>query len=381
MRVSGVRRGLVAALGALALCGPAACDRAPSPPGATSADAPADAPAPAPSGASRPPEHRREPPPRPAPIEVGPEERAAGQALVDSVARSRHTYKTVTGPDGPTGLELQLFEPAGRDRGQPLPAVVLFFGGGWDGGEPEQFFGFCEYLAARGAVAIAPDYRTRERFGTSPFECVADAKSALRWVRAHAAELGIDAARIAAGGGSCGGHVALCTGVIEGHDDPADDLAVSPAPDLLLLFNPVVDTTEAGYGSQKLPADRRTELSPVHHLRPGAPPTFVVHGTEDRAVPFENIERFRARLYELGTNCTMVPFEGRGHAFFNFHESPADFEAVLERLDRYLVAMGWLAGPCQAERYTRLMSWNPAATVVHGVWTARPPDGWPPAGG
>jgi len=83
----------------------------------------------------------------------------------------------------------------------------------------------------------------------------------------------------------------------------------------------------------------------------------------------------RARLYELGTNCTMVPFEGRGHAFFNFHERPDDFEAVLDRLDRYLVAMGWLAGPSAAHQYTRLMSWNPAATVRRGVWTARSPGG------
>jgi acetyl esterase/lipase len=347
----------------------AACERGEPTPAAT------------PAAGSRPPEHRRERAPRAAPVEVGAEERAAGQALVDSVARRTVVYKTVPGPDGPTGLQLHLFEPAGRDRSRALPAVVLFFGGGWDGGEPEQFFGFCEYLASRGAVAIAPDYRTRERFGTSPFECVMDAKSAMRQVRARAGELGIDPARIAAGGGSCGGHVALCTGVIAGHDDPADDLAVSPAPNLLLLFNPVVDTTEAGYGSQKIPEGRRLELSPLQQLAPGVPPTFVVHGTEDRAVPFENIERLRVRLYELGTNCTLVPFEGRGHAFFNFHESPEDFEAVLDRLDRYLVAMGWLEGPSQAHGYARLMSWNPAATVLRGAWQARPEGGWPAAGG
>jgi acetyl esterase/lipase len=197
----------------------------------------------------------------------------------------------------------------------------------------------------------------------------------MRFVR-RAGELLI-AARIAAGGGSCGGHLAL-SGVIR---DDERRRWPSPAPDLLLLFNPVVDTTEAGYGSQKLPAGRQLELSPVHHLRPGVPPTFVVHGTDDRAVPFENVERFRARLYELGTNCTLVPFEGRPHAFFNYHESPKDFEAVLDRLDRFLVAMGWMTGDSEARRYARLMSWNPASTVLRGVWTARPPGGWPDAGG
>ena len=60
----------------------------------------------------------------------------------------------------------------------------------------------------RSQVAICAEYRTESSHGTDPYTCVADGRSAMRWVRAHVAELNVDPHRIAAGGGSAGGHVA-----------------------------------------------------------------------------------------------------------------------------------------------------------------------------
>ena len=76
-------------------------------------------------------------------------------------------------------------------------AIVFFFGGGWVGGTPKQFFPHCTYLASRGMVAISAEYRVKDRHGVTPLECVLDGKSAVRWVRAHASELGIDPTLIA----------------------------------------------------------------------------------------------------------------------------------------------------------------------------------------
>jgi acetyl esterase len=98
-------------------------------------------------------------------------------------------YKSI----GEVKLSLHVFRPADRPKSGPeierLPAIVFFFGGGWNSGTVTQFVKHGEYLASRGMVAVVADYRVRSRHGVTPVECVADAKSAIRWVRSHAGEL------------------------------------------------------------------------------------------------------------------------------------------------------------------------------------------------
>ena len=115
-----------------------------------------------------------------------------------------HQYKQV----GETKLFLHVYNPDGHKDSDRKPAIVFFFGGGWNGGTPKQFEPHCQYLSQRGMVAITAEYRVKSRNKTTPFECVKDGKSAIRWVRANANKLGVDPSRIAAGGGSAGGHVA-----------------------------------------------------------------------------------------------------------------------------------------------------------------------------
>ena len=88
-------------------------------------------------------------------------------------------YKTI----GEVELKLHIFELAERDAKELSPAVVFFFGGGWVGGTPKQFYRQCEHFSSRGMVAISAEYRVKNRHGTTPFECVADGKSAIRWIR------------------------------------------------------------------------------------------------------------------------------------------------------------------------------------------------------
>src|SRR6185436_11894787 len=131
------------------------------------------------------------------------------------------TYKTV----GETKLALYVFNPEGHKASDTRPAIVFFFGGGWTSGSPAQFEQQCRYLASRGMVAMTADYRVASRHQVKAAQCVADAKSAIRYVRAHAKELGVDPKRIAAGGGSAGGHIAGCTGTLPGLDEPGEDKA------------------------------------------------------------------------------------------------------------------------------------------------------------
>ena len=169
-------------------------------------------------------------------------------------------YKTI----GDVELKLHIFEPPERQSKEPVPAIVFFFGGGWVGGTPTQFYHQSDYLASRGMMAISAEYRVRSRHGTTPFECVADGKSAIRWVRANADKLGVNPDKIVASGGSAGGHVAACTGVIEGLDEESENSNISSKPNALVLFNPAVDLVEF---AKKRSSDKRfkraKEISPL----------------------------------------------------------------------------------------------------------------------
>ncbi len=95
-------------------------------------------------------------------------------------------YKTVNA----TELKLHVYTPEGHHTSDKRPAVIFFFGGGWNNGSPGQHYSQCAHLASRGMVAMSAEYRVKSRNQTTPKECVEDGKSAIRWVRAHAAELG-----------------------------------------------------------------------------------------------------------------------------------------------------------------------------------------------
>lgn len=234
---------------------------------------------------------------------------------------------------GPTVLQMHLFLPDATGGTRPHSAAVFFFGGGWEGGTPHQFYDLCAELARRGAVAMAAEYRVRSHHGVGPAECVADAKAAVRWLRRQAGRFGFTPDRIAAGGGSAGGHLALCCALLDGFNAPEDELTVSPIPDALVLYNPVVDTTPAGFGCDRCGPDPR-RLSPMQHIRGGAPPTIMFHGSADRVVPYENVERFTRHMKEAGNHCRLVTFTGEDHGFFNYgHKSGAYPEVVRMTID------------------------------------------------
>lgn len=247
------------------------------------------------------------------------------------------SFKTI----GDITLQLHRFEPD-RSRFPGLrPAVVFWFGGGWMSGEASRFYPQCETLAARGIDAFSAEYRIGGKHGTTPFESVEDGIDAVRFIRREAPRWRIDPDRIAGGGGSAGGHVALCAALFGDRREPGGRAPL----DALLLFNPVVDTTAQGYaGGVPRFGGRERELSPVHHLRPSLPPTLVQHGTADDVVPFENAERFARRMDELGNRCELVPYEARGHGFFDAQHAncrPGDDEAAMRRMEAFLDSLGY----------------------------------------
>ncbi len=238
---------------------------------------------------------------------------------------------------GDVELSLHIFSPPGHRASDKRPAIVFFFGGGWNSGTPSQFFPQSEYLAARGMVSICAEYRVMKQHGTTPQECVKDGKSAIRWVRANAKLLGIDPDRLAAGGGSAGGHVAAATATTAGFNQNGENLSISCRPNALVLFNPVIDNSPEGYGYQRV-KDYWQQFSPMHNISESTPPTIFFLGTKDPLIPVATAEEYKRLMESHGRRCDLHLYEGEPHGFFN--KSKYD-ETVLE-MDRFLTSLGFL---------------------------------------
>ena len=255
---------------------------------------------------------------------------------------------------GDVELKLWIFEPDDHVAADKRPAIVFFFGGGWRAGSPGQFESHCRYLADQGMIAITADYRVLSRHGTKAVKCVQDGKSAIRWVRNNATRLGIDPDRIVAAGGSAGGHVAACTALIPGLDESDEPAEISSVPNALALFNPAlmlapVDGVQTN--NKRLETlESRTgiepkQISPIHHIRAGLPPTIIFHGDADKTVPYESVTQYSQLATAAGNQCELATYEGQGHGFFNYGRGGIPGEnylLTLHRLHQFLKSLEYL---------------------------------------
>jgi acetyl esterase len=225
-------------------------------------------------------------------------------------------------------MYMYLLRPVGGSK-EPLLAIVYFTGGGWVGGDVEGQIPNAAWFRDQGIIGIDADYRVKSRQGTSPLECIEDAKSAVRYVRAHSKELHIDQDRIIAAGGSAGGHLAACT-FLDGGDAQGEDLKISSKPDALVLHNPVLGE---GFGSEFFAA--HPEFSPILHIKKGWPPTILSNGTKDNTTPFETAEKFTRLMKEAGNTCELIPVKDADHSC-DWPVSNPNFLPTLQRMTDFL---------------------------------------------
>ncbi len=246
-------------------------------------------------------------------------------------------YKSAGGHD----LYLHVFNP--KKSSQAAPAIVFFHQGGWRTGKPDSFFGMAHHFSTKGFVGISAEYRVRNNHpGTKiPWDPIEDGKSAMRYLRKNAKELGIDPNKIVAGGASAGGHVAAATATIDGSNARSDDTSISAMPNALVLLCPVYDTGPGGYGYgwiKKL-GDYR-EVSPIDNIDSDMPPTLVQVGTKDAIVFVKTVKRFQKLQRKAGVYSELRLFPGRRHGFFNYDKPKPDYSTSLRYTERFLKKQG-----------------------------------------
>ncbi|HTS19901.1 MAG TPA: alpha/beta hydrolase [Verrucomicrobiae bacterium] len=217
----------------------------------------------------------------------------------------------------PDPLLLFVVKPDGWQPSDHRPAMVYFFGGAWTRGNPTKSIGWARMAAKWGMVGIAPDYRTRERFNTTPVESVADARAAIRWVDDHAAELGVNASKVVVAGASAGGHLALWTAITAAPFGSRADESPTTKPVALVLISAPADTSDAAWNNDasfiKRFGPHITDVSPLQNLDSKMPPVLMFHGNADPTVPYSIAAALHDKLIATSNTCEFVTISGGGH--------------------------------------------------------------------
>lgn len=133
-------------------------------------------------------------------------------------------------------LGISIYLPTKKENTTPL--IIFFHGGGWNNGTPEQFLPQAIYYKNKGVACALVAYRLKGADNTDPFTALADAKSAVRFLKKNAANLQIDTTKIILAGGSAGGYLAAACQWVNGFNDSTDNLTISTKGIGLILFNP-----------------------------------------------------------------------------------------------------------------------------------------------
>ena len=228
------------------------------------------------------------------------------------------------GKVGDRRLLLDLYMPEGLTK--PAPGLIFIHGGGWRKGDKSDYKYYTVRYAQRGYVVATISYRFVQE-ATFP-ACVQDAKCAVRWMRANAANYHIDPNKIAAIGGSAGGHLAMMlgysAGVAELEGDGGHAEYSSAVQAVVDLYGPC-DLTVAsdrdhptvrqffGGRTYEEATEAYSLASPIKHLDKSDPPTLIFHGTIDELVPVAQSDTLAKRLGALGIPCEYERIEGFPH--------------------------------------------------------------------
>lgn len=258
------------------------------------------------------------------------------------------------------GLKMTLFVPRTKEK---KPAVLYFPGGGFTSADHEKFLEMRYALARAGYVVAACEYRAVPNKFPALLE---DAKAAVRWMRAHASEFGVDADRIGLLGDSAGGYVVQMGGATNGEKnwDVGDFKEVSSDVQAVVSIYGISDLTTIGEGignenvhasaavtealllngpafkdfagaSVNADPQKAKAASPIGHVDGTEPPFLLMHGSGDKVVsPLQSKKMFEA-LQNKKVEAEYVLVRGAEHGDLPWYQ-PGVISRVVNFFDRHL---------------------------------------------
>jgi alpha-L-fucosidase 2 len=233
---------------------------------------------------------------------------------------------------GPAHLTLDANIPDGQG---PFPIVILVHGGGWTRGDKQTFIKpLFDPLTKAGFTWFTINYRLapQNRFP----DCVEDVETAIRWVKTHASEYKGDPRRIALVGESAGGHLVSLAGVrakkatrvaaVVPFYAPHDlELQVQSHHELGTNLCALFGVTEMNDATSKT----LRKASPTSYLTRGLPPFLLIHGTQDKTVPYEQSTIFQEKMKAKGNVCDLISIDGGGHGMGGWDKAHPEYKDQL----------------------------------------------------
>ncbi len=232
---------------------------------------------------------------------------------------------------GDVSLTLDAFTPEGEG---PFSTCILVHGGGFTKGDKHSFIKpLFEPLSKAGFTWFTINYRLAPQHAWPA--CADDVASAIKWVKAHAAEYKVNVNRIALIGESAGGHLVSWAGVTgEGETRVAavvpfyapHDLAVQvKRRNALGGLGGLIGTEELNDATWQKLAD----ISPMNHIHPGLPPFLQIHGDKDETVPISQSVNFEAKMKAAGNTCETITVAGGIHGMGGWEKLGSDYQAQM----------------------------------------------------
>jgi acetyl esterase len=229
---------------------------------------------------------------------------------------------------GDVSLTLDAFVPEGAG---PFATCILVHGGGFTKGDKHSFIKpLFEPLSKAGFTWFTINYRLAPQHAWPA--CAEDVASAIKWVKAHAAEYKVDPKRIALIGESAGGHLVSWAGVMGAGDTRVAAVVPFYAPHDLVVqvqrrnalggLGGLIGTEELNDAAWKKLAD----ISPLNHIKPGLPPFLQIHGDKDETVPLSQSLNFATKMKAAGNSCETIIVPGGIHGMGGWQKLGSDYQ-------------------------------------------------------